>query len=89
MMTPSTAIRTPLSTSGSFEDVAPPPIDYPSSPEGYASLAASDYFSSHDDYDGPSFAFEHHRSRRPPSAEGFEGVQGIYRFLQECAGARR
>lgn len=53
-----------------------------SSPSGYSSLHASE-----DDDDGAAY-FEQ-SNRQAPKASDFEGLEGIYKFLEECDRAQR
>jgi len=77
MMTPSTALPTPLSSTGSYEQVAQTLLP---SPEGYESMRESDY-GDEDQYFGMQ------ASRAGTGGAG--DLEGIYRFLSECEGARR
>ena len=91
MMTPSTNLRTPSSTAN-FDGITHPvftPASYETdspSPSGYESMHSSDF-----EEDDPPVrhhaGLEYLPSTR--SSTDYEGVQGIYRFLQECDAARR
>jgi len=85
MMTPSSALPTPLSSTGSYSQIEQTLLLPASeSPEGYESMRESDY-GDEDGYFGMQTA--------PPRARAGTGgagdLEGIYRFLSECEGARR
>ncbi len=71
-----------------FEDLAAAEANpwLSSSPSGYSSLHASD-----DDDGGEAYYFETQPSMASakPSASDYEGLEGIYRFLEQCDTARR
>jgi hypothetical protein len=74
---------TKSTTSHDFEEVeAVEENPWLSSPSGYSSLNDLD--------DGdPAAFFEHDPSAQAPPSSGYEGLEGIYRFLEECERARR
>lgn len=92
MLSSSTGIHAPDSMA-SYEDIpVMTPVDDSPSQSGYESLRYSDY--------ADEDPYVQHRPRdatlKPCSATGsgqqshdYEGLEGIYRFLQECDGARR
>lgn len=93
MMSPSAGIDTPGSTL-SYEDIGHPimtPAYDSASHSGYESMKESD-FACHDPYLHNYSHSHHHRGARNPSSgigsqqqsHDFEGLEGIYRFLQEC-----
>lgn len=99
MMTPSTTSTTDLCTPSStatFDRITHPiltPAYETPSPSGYKSMHTSEYNAEEeDDADDPQMR---HRSgleylpQSTTSSTDYEGVQGIYRFLQECDAARR
>lgn len=81
MMTPSSALPTPLSSSGSYEQVERT-LQLPGaeSPEGYESMRESEY--------GDEDAYFGMQASRAGNG-GAGDLEGIYRFLSECEGARR
>ena len=88
MLTPSeqsqSTAQSPVCESHSVEEdmtLKSPPIS------GYESLGESD-FASEDPY-FPTASPVTHKARADESAGEFEGVEGIYRFLQVCDEARR
>ena len=83
MMTPSSALPTPFSSTGSYasgggyERVEQPAVE---SPEGYGSMRESEY-TDEDAYFG--------RQASRTGTGGAGDLEGISRFLSECEGARR
>lgn len=73
-----------LHDNNSFEDIAmtlKSPMIHPDSPSGYESLRDSDFASDDPYYQMPTL--------QAPTHQGYEGVEGIYKFLQVCEDSRR
>lgn len=66
-----------------FEDAESPSPCMASSPSGYSSLHDSDFA------DGDDLLVAAHDASGGGGAAGYDGLEGIYRFLSECEGARR
>lgn len=84
MLSPSTCGQS-IHDYTSFEDIAATlksPIISPDSPSGYESLRESDFDPVDPYYDTWS-------PTKAPSHQSYEGVEGIYKFLQVCEDSRR
>lgn len=99
MMTPSSTdnIHTPSSTA-TFDRITHPVVFSPAyhdetsvpSPSGYESMhGSSDYDEQEEDHAAGFLQYRQPTTTTAASSTDYEGVQGIYRFLQECDAARR